>query len=120
MKPTILSSSTLTGENVYNLKDESIGDIKDLMIDLNNAEVVYAVLSFGGFLGIGNKLFAIPLQALQFSGKDDKIRLDVSKEKLENAPSFDKDNWPKTGDDEFVDSVYSHYNVKSQRHSMAR
>jgi len=119
MKSNIISSSSLTGQNVYNLKDESIGDIKDLMIDPNNAEVLYAVLSFGGFMGIGNKLFAIPLEALQFSGKDDNIRLDVSKEKLENAPSFDKDNWPKTNDNKFVDSVNNHYGVKSRRHSMA-
>ena len=117
MKPTIISSSTLTGENVYNLKDESIGDIKDLMIDLDNSEVAYAVLSFGGFMGIGNKLFAIPLEAFQFSDKDDNIRLDVSKEKLENAPSFDKDNWPKTNDNKFVDSVYSHYGIQSRQHS---
>jgi sporulation protein YlmC with PRC-barrel domain len=119
MKSNNISSSSLTGQNVYNLKDESIGDIKDLMIDPNNAEVLYAVLSFGGFMGIGNKLFAIPLEALQFSGNDDTIRLDINKEKLENAPSFDKDNWPKTGDNKFVDSVYNHYGIKNQRHSMA-
>ncbi|REL37984.1 PRC-barrel domain containing protein [Rhodohalobacter sp. SW132] len=117
MKSNILSSSSITGQNVYNLKDENIGDIKDLMIDPNNAEVVYAVLSFGGFMGIGNKLFAIPIEALQFSDKDESIRLDVDKEKLENAPSFDKDNWPMTADNKFVDSVYSHYGVQNQRHA---
>lgn len=117
MKSNIISSSSITGQNVYNLKDENIGDIKDLMIDPNNAEVVYAVLSFGGFMGIGNKLFAIPIEALQFSDKDETIRLDVDKEKLENAPSFDKDNWPMTADNNFVDSVYSHYGVQNQRHA---
>ena len=120
MKSRILSSSTITGKNVYNLKDENIGDIKDLMIDPSNAEVLYAVLSFGGFMGIGNKLFAIPLEALQFSDNDDNIRLDVSKEKLENAPSFDNDNWPKSADNNFVDSVYGHYGYQNQRHSMAK
>jgi len=120
MKSNILSSSSITGQDVYNLKDENIGDIKDLMIDPSNAEVLYAVLEFGGFMGIGSKLFAIPLEALQFSGSDETIRLDVNKEKLENAPSFDSDNWPKTADNQFMDSVYSHYGVKSQRHSMAR
>ena len=120
MKPQILSSSTLTGQKVYNLKDENIGDIKDLMIDLDNAEIAYAVISFGGFMGIGDKLFAMPLKAFQFSDNDDTIRLDISKEKLENAPSFDKDNWPKTDDNEFVHSVNSHYGYESQRHSMAK
>ena len=117
MRSNILSSSTITGQNVYNLKDENIGDIKDLMIDPSNAEVVYAVLEFGGFMGIGSKLFAVPLKALKFSDNDRNIRLDVNKEKLEDAPSFDNDNWPRTADNEFMDSVYNHYGVKSQRHS---
>lgn len=116
MKSRILSSSTITGQNVYNLKDENIGDIKDLMIDPSNGEVVYAVLSFGGFLGIGSKYFAIPVEALQFNEKDETIRLDVNKEKLENAPSFDKDNWPMTADNEFVSSVYSHYGYERPEH----
>lgn len=120
MKSRILSSSTITGQNVYNLNDENIGDIKDLMIDLNNAEIAYAVLEFGGFMGIGNKLFAIPMEALQFSDTDDTIRLDVNKEKLELAPSFDKDNWPMTADNEFIDSVYSHYGYEGQRHALAK
>ena len=118
MKSRILSSSTITGQKVHNLKDENIGNIKDLMIDLNNAEIAYAVMSFGGFMGIGDKLFAMPLKAFQFSDNDDTIRLDISKEKLENAPSFDKDNWPKTDDNEFVNSVNSHYGVQDQRHSV--
>ena len=120
MKSKILSSSTITGHNVYNLKDENIGEIKDLMINPNKSEIVYAVLSFGGFLGIGSKLFAIPLKALKFSDTDDTIRLDVNKEKLENAPSFDEDNWPMTADDDFVNSVNSHYGYQDQGHSMAR
>ena len=118
MKSRILSSSTITGQNIYNLKDENIGDIKDLMIDLNNAKVEYAVISFGGFMGIGNKLFAMPLKAFQFSDSDDKIRLDIDKKTLENAPSFDKDNWPKTADINFIDSVYSHYGYQGHRHSI--
>ncbi|MEX1011486.1 MAG: PRC-barrel domain-containing protein [Balneolaceae bacterium] len=119
MKSRILSASTITGQNVYNLNDENIGDIKDLMIDPSNAEVLYAVLAFGGFMGIGSKLFAIPLEALQFSDKNDTIRLDVTKEKLENAPSFDEDNWPMTADNDFVDSVYSHYGYQDRQHTLA-
>ncbi len=122
MKSRILSSSTLTGQSVHNMNNENIGEIKDLMIDPNNGEIVYAVLSFGGFMGIGNKLFAIPMEALQFSDieHNDTIRLDVNKEKLENAPSFDKDNWPMTADDQFMDSVYSHYGFQNKRHAMAK
>lgn len=122
MKSRILSSSTLTGQSVHNMNNENIGEIKDLMIDPNNGEIVYAVLSFGGFMGIGKKLFAIPMEALQFSDieHNDTIRLDVNKEKLENAPSFDKDNWPMTADDQFMDSVYSHYGFQNKHHAMVK
>ncbi len=120
MKTNILSSSSITGKSVSNLKSENIGDIKDLMIDPNNSEVIYAVLSFGGFMGIGNKLFAVPLKALQFSDRDDTIRLDVNKEKLENAPSFDEDNWPSTADKTFTDSVNRHYGIQDQRHATVK
>lgn len=116
MKTRILSSSTITGQKVYNLKGKSIGDIKDLMINPKQANVEYAVLEFGGFLGIGSKYFAIPLEALQISKKDEAIKLDVDKEKLENAPSFDKDNWPMTADPDFVNAVYTHYGIE-RRHS---
>lgn len=113
MDSRIVSSSTITGKNVYNLEGENIGDIKDLMINPKDAKIAYAVLSFGGFLDIGSKYFAIPIEALQFSEQDDTIKLDVKKETLENAPSFDKDNWPMTADNEFIDSVYSHYGYEN-------
>lgn len=119
MKPNILSATTITGSNVKNLERENIGDIQDLMIELETGHVAYAVLSFGGFLGIGDKYFAIPLEALQFSSKenDDTIILDIKKEQLENAPGFDKDNWPLTADQDFIDSVYDHYGYERRRTS---
>lgn len=116
MKERILSSSTITGKNVQNLEGENIGDIKELMIDPQNGEVAYAVLSFGGFMGIGSKYFAVPIQTLRFGDKDDSIVMDIDKKVLENAPSFDKDNWPKTANPEFMTSVYSHYGVEHRRH----
>lgn len=114
MNSRIISSSSITGKNVYNMEGENIGDIKDLMINPQDAKIAYAVLSFGGFLDIGSKYFAIPLEALQFSERDETIKLDVKKETLENAPSFDKENWPMTADNEFIDTVYSHYGYENQ------
>ncbi|MFN3596955.1 MAG: PRC-barrel domain-containing protein [Rubricoccaceae bacterium] len=105
----VLSSSSITGNSVVNPQGESLGDIKDLMIDVSDGRVVYAVLSFGGFLGLGDKLFAVPLNALQLDTERERFVLDVSREQLENAPGFDKDNWPATTDHEFVNSVYTHY-----------
>ena len=106
-----LSSTSIQGTNVINLRGESLGEIQDLMIDPQSGRVTYAVLDFGGFLGIGDKLFAVPLQAFQIDRTNEQFKLDVTKERLESAPGFDKSNWPSTADNTFVDSVYTYYNV---------
>ena len=115
MTPKVLSASSLNGTTVRNLADEDVGKIKDLMIDWENGSVAYAVLTFGGFLGLGEKLFAVPLESFKFDNLDGNERaiLDINKEKLENAPGFDPDNWPKDADYTFIDSVYAHYGYDS-------
>lgn len=115
MNTRITSASTLKGTNVQNLKKENIGEIQDLMINLETGNVEYAVLSFGGFMGIGDKYFAVPVEALKYSDKDRKITLDVDKERLKNAPGFDKDNWPHEAGPEFRKSVYDHYGYTTHR-----
>lgn len=91
---TTLSASTLIGDPVVNLEGEDLGEVKEIMIDVRNGAVAYAVLSFGGFLGMGDKLFAIPWERLQLSEEEKRFYLDVDKETLKEAPSFDKDRWP--------------------------
>ncbi|MDO8879594.1 MAG: PRC-barrel domain-containing protein [Coriobacteriia bacterium] len=105
----MLSASTLSGNPVVNGQGEDLGSIKELMLDINGGTVVYAVLSFGGFLGLGDKLFAIPWDAMTVEAGSERLVLDVPKEKLENAPGFDKDDWPETGDDEWLGAVYDYY-----------
>jgi sporulation protein YlmC with PRC-barrel domain len=84
----VLSTSTLTGDEVVNRAGESLGKIEDLMLDLDRGRVAYAVLSFGGFLNMGNKLFAVPWDALEIDMPNKRFRLDVTKDKLETAPGF--------------------------------
>jgi sporulation protein YlmC with PRC-barrel domain len=83
MDYNLLSTSSLSGTDVTNRKGENLGDLKDIMLDLESGEVAYAVISFGGFLGIGDKLFAVPWEALTFDKSNEQIIMDVSKEKLE-------------------------------------
>lgn len=111
MTPHLLSASTIEGTDVYNNQNENIGEIIDLMIDWEHGTVAYAVLSFGGFLGLGEKLFAIPLEAFNFLRKDDEkmIILDIDKELLKNAPGFDKDHRPDHADRTFISNIYTHY-----------
>ena len=112
MTARLLSCSSICDCDVQNVEGKNIGKIKDLMIDLAGGRVGYAVLSFGGFMGFGEKLFAIPLNQFSFANsEDDDIVLNVSKEHLEDAPGFDEDNWPRYPDAEFTNSVYSHYNI---------
>ncbi|MTB51339.1 PRC-barrel domain-containing protein [Lewinella sp. W8] len=112
MSNLILSSSSITGTTVINSQGKELGTIKDLMIDTNNGTINYAVLSFGGFLGLGDKYFAIPFEAFTINETKEMFELNISKEKLENAPGFDKDNWPKNTDHNFWNGLYDYYGVK--------
>lgn len=111
--PRLMGADTLIGEDVYNHKSEDLGDIKEIMIDMNNGAVAYAVLSFGGLLGIGEKLFAVPWKALQLDTENKRFILNVDKERLESAPGFDKDNWPDMADPTWQNTINSYYGTKS-------
>src|SRR5664279_5550018 len=92
--PAIMDAKTLTGDGVVNAAGEDLGKIEAIMLDVASGRVAYAVLSFGGFLGMGSKLFAIPWGALKLDSSNSRFVFDVSKENLENAEGFDKDDWP--------------------------
>jgi sporulation protein YlmC with PRC-barrel domain len=110
--PSVLSASTITGDEVRNPKGEDLGSIKDLMIDLASGRVAYAVLSFGGFLGFGDKLFAVPFTALKLEPDEHKFVLDVDKQKLDRAHGFDKDNWPDMADRKWQTDVHKVYGTE--------
>jgi sporulation protein YlmC with PRC-barrel domain len=111
-EPRVLSASTLSGDRVRNPEGEDLGKIEEIMLDYNNGRIAYAVLSFGGFMGLGNKLFAIPWNALELSTEEHKFILNVDKEKLENAPGFDKNDWPDMANPEWGSKIYSHYGYR--------
>jgi len=107
--PATVSASKIIGEGVINRQNEDIGKIHELVIDTDSGLVAYAVLSFGGFLGMGNKLFAIPWKALELSPTEMKLILNVDKEKLKNAPGFDKENWPDFADRSYGKTIHNYY-----------
>ncbi len=108
---SILSASTMQGTDVKSPTGDSLGDIEDLMIDLTTGRVAYAVVSFGGLLGIGNKLFAVPLRALKQDAADQCFILNTTKDALDNAHGFDKDHWPDFADRAWQTAVHKHYNT---------
>lgn len=109
--PVVLSAKTLMGNSVRNGGGEQLGKITDFVMDVRSGRVAYAVLDFGGLFGIGNKLFAVPYQALHLNTVDECFVLNVEKERLEDAPGFDKDDWPENPDYNFVNEVNRYYGL---------
>lgn len=107
----VLAASTLTGNSVRNSAGDDLGEIDEIMIHIPSGRVAYAVLSFGGILGIGSKLFAVPWSALQVDEDKKCFVLDVDKKTLEGAPGFDKDNWPDMTDTTWGSEVYAYYGI---------
>lgn len=107
----VLSASSLKGTHVHNPAGDHLGSVEDIMLDLHTGSVSYAVLSFGGFMGFGNKLFAIPWSILEVDMDKEQVIVDMDKESLKDAPGFDKDNWPLTPDPDWLESVYSYYSI---------
>lgn len=107
--PALMGAHTLIGEDVVNRQDENLGDIKEIMLDMQTGKVAYAVLSFGGVFGIGEKLFAVPWTALTLDTENKTFILNASKEQLKNAPGFDKDDWPDMNDTTWTNSVNTFY-----------
>lgn len=114
--PAFMSATSLIGDDVYNLQDENLGDVKELMLDMLTGKVAYAVLSFGGFLGMGEKLFAVPWAALKLDTENKRFTLDVNKERLEGAPGFDANNWPDMANPEWANGIHSYYGTTSIRY----
>ena len=105
----VLSARTLNGDDVYNPKGEKLGSIKELMLDIENGKVCYAVLSFGGFLSLGEKLFAVPWSALTVDTNNKRFVMDADEERLKKAPGFDADKWPNMADSTWEKSVHAFY-----------
>jgi sporulation protein YlmC with PRC-barrel domain len=109
--PEVMDADTLIGDTVVNSSGEDLGKIEAIMLDVTSGRIAYAVLSFGGFLGMGSKYFAIPWSALTLDTDEKRFILDISKDRLENAPGFDKDHWPSMADATWATELHSYYNV---------
>lgn len=108
-------ASKLIGKNVENAQGENLGEIKDLIVDVGNQRVQYAVLSFGGALGLGDKLFAYPVSTFKPSADGDKMVLNVDKERFKDAPGFDKDKWPDWSDNRYRSDVDRYFKADTAK-----
>ena len=110
--PQVMAADTLTGDPVRNDAGEDLGEITDIMIDVPTGRVAYAVMSVGGVLGVGSKLFAIPWSAMQLDTQNKCFRLNVARERFDEAPGFDKDHWPTMADQRWAEDVHSFYGAR--------
>ena len=115
--PALMGADTLIGDSVVNGAEENLGDIKEIMLDMNTGQVAYAVLAFGGFLGMGEKLFAVPWQALHLDTMNKRFVLNVDKEKLKTAPGFNPDAWPDMSDISWANQIHTFYGTDPSRSS---
>jgi sporulation protein YlmC with PRC-barrel domain len=118
---SIVRLSDVSGLAVYNSSNERLGKIEDLVIDTKAGTIRYAVLSFGGLLGIGDKYFAIPWQSVSFvpkgqtsagTMKEAYCVVDVDKDSLKSAPGFDKDHWPDVADANWQQKIDEYYRTR--------
>jgi sporulation protein YlmC with PRC-barrel domain len=102
-------ATAVIGTDIVNAKGDNLGEVKDVVIDPSTGRVAYAVVAFGGFLSMGEKLFAVPFNALNYNEDKNEYVLNISKERLEKAPGFDPDQWPMMNDEKWNRDVYAYY-----------
>ena len=113
----IVRASDVIGHEIVNAQDENVGEISDLVLDPSSGKIRYAAVTYGGFAGLGDKMFAVPWEAFQCRPEADDpdeyvVMLDVRQESLENAQGFDQDNWPNFADRNFTDKIDQQYGVQ--------
>lgn len=107
--PELMGANTLVGNDVYNRQGDDLGDIKEIMLDMRDGRVAYAVLAFTAFFSTGAKLFAVPWSALTLDTSNKRFVLDVQKDRLNDAPGFDRNIWPDMADQTWQDEVEGYY-----------
>jgi sporulation protein YlmC with PRC-barrel domain len=108
----IVKATNVIGVNVENIQGESLGEIEDLMLDKLEGTVEYVVLSFGGFLGLGDKLFAMPWSIFTYNTKRECFVINLDQKRLENAPGFDRDHWPDISSPTWSSSINRYYGTE--------
>ena len=101
----------IIGSKVINVKGETLGKIENLVVDIDTGRILYAVLGSGGFLGMGDKLFPVPWESLAALPSEGIFFLNQSKEQMEKAPAFDKNNLPNMGDTHWGEGIFKHYGI---------
>jgi sporulation protein YlmC with PRC-barrel domain len=122
---SMIRASELIGMNIQNSKSGEVGEVEDVVLDADTGQIKYIAVTYGGFLGLGDKLFAVPYEAFKARrNPDDRdevvLMLDVTEQQLEGAQGFDQDNWPDFADAEFTSELDKRYGIERTRRQTAR
>lgn len=112
--PQVMAAESLQGDRVINPRGEDLGEIQEIMLDVASGKIAYVVLSFGGVMGFGDKLFAIPWSALTLDADRRCFILDIDRERLKKAPGFDRHHWPSMADPGWSSEVHDYYNARPE------
>lgn len=111
-----IRATKLIGMKLVNRANENVGSISDLVINPSSAQVEYCAVSFGGFLGLGDKWFAVPMEAIKIefapNSNQPVLVLDVTKEQMKGAVGFDESSWPNFADQQFTNDIYRRFNLQ--------
>ena len=107
-----LTAKTLIGNAIKNNQGQSLGKVDDFMLDLEGGRVAYAVVNYGGVMGMGNKLLAVPWNAFELDTNDHTFILNIDREVLSSAEGFDKKNWPNAADRDWGQRTHQHYGTQ--------
>jgi sporulation protein YlmC with PRC-barrel domain len=106
---TLLRSSTLFSYRIKSPQGEDLGKIEEVMIDMEIKRIAYAVLSFGGFWGLGDKWVPVPWDALVFKADEKVLILNIEKEKLQKAPNFERATLPELANRQWGAVIHTYY-----------
>lgn len=107
----LIAAKQVQGTTVFNMALEKLGAVEDVMIDKATGRIAYAVLSFGGFLGIGDRYYPLPWEKLNYSTEMGGYVVDVDREVLEGAPSYTDEATAGWNDEAWRRGVYTYYGV---------
>ncbi len=108
----LISSGQVEGTPVYNLEGEKLGTVDSVMIDRESGQVVYAVMAFGGFLGLGEKRHPMPWKTMIYDKQREGYVVSLSREELEGAPNMNAGEYGELGDRDYEETVYPHYKAE--------
>ena len=111
---TLLAISEIKGARVINFQNQDVGEVDELLIEPDTGQMRFAVVSVGGFLGLGSTRVAVPWQALQITGENGRVRyvLDATKERLEKAPRVEGKNYERLYPADVSQPIFLYWDVR--------